>query len=134
MNIKVVGTIVVLLMAAVVGLGLTTIHYGGENGKLTQTVNDNKQKIEDQQEVIRDLEGDIDLRDRINTELALEKTNLIGSNQQLLEDNKRLLAQGPRIIETVKVIEKIKYVELEAVEKKVDGYYENLYKAIGGTP
>ncbi len=131
MNVKVVGTIVVLLMLAVIGLGWTTLHYVGEKGRLEQSITDLNGTIENQEDTIRNLEGDIELRERISTELAIEKTNLMNNNSRLVEENKRLLEQGPRIVETVKVIETIKYVQLEAVEKKVNGHYENLYRAIG---
>lgn len=121
----------IIMVIVIVALAAGNIYAFRENGQLSESITNLNTKINDQAATITDLEGDVRLRQSINDVLTTDKLALQSEKDSLLSENKRILSEGPKIIETVKVIENVKYVELGAVEKKVDQYYQNLYGKLG---
>lgn len=123
MNFK-LGLFIAVLIAALVG---GNIHFLKENGKLEERITELDGKIKTQAKTIDDQKADLEIRQKVNSELTEEKIGLLQDKTELLAENAQIKSQGPKIIETVKVVENVRYVNLGLVETKMNSYYRNLY-------
>lgn len=121
----------IIMVIVIVALAAGNIYSIRENGKLSESITGLNDKIETQKGTIEELQADIDLRQKVNDQLVTDKLGLMEDKEELFKENQRILMEGPKIIETVKVIENVRYVDLSLVEKKVDQYYQNLYNRLG---
>jgi len=118
------GLFIAVLIAALVG---GNIHFLKENGKLEERITELDGKIKTQAKTIDDQKADLEIRQKVNSELTEEKIGLLQDKTELLAENAQIKSQGPKIIETVKVVENVRYVNLGLVETKMNSYYRNLY-------
>jgi len=118
------GLFIAVLIAALVG---GNIHFLKENVKLEERITELDGKIKTQAKTIDDQKADLEIRQKVNSELTEEKIGLLQDKTELLAENAQIKSQGPKIIETVKVVENVRYVNLGLVETKMNSYYRNLY-------
>lgn len=84
--------------------------------------------ISQKDKAFKELEEDYASRASINKELMDKIKGIEEERRRLIEENKKVFDNIPKIVDETKVIDDKKYVEIKVLDNKLDEYYKVLFE------